>query len=139
MANFPALLLWTDAYLADTRHLTTEEDGAYLLLLMEAWRRPSCDLPDDDAVLARMTKLTAARWEKIKPVVMAFWKRDGRRKTWTQKRLRSERDHAQKVRQSQKNNAAARWKDKPSGDATALPRDTHGTPEAVPPNLIPNP
>ena len=58
MAEFPALALWTDAYLADTRHLSTLEHGAYLLLMMEAWRRPHCDLPDDDRVLARLAGLT---------------------------------------------------------------------------------
>jgi hypothetical protein len=42
MAEFPALPLWTDAYLGDTRHLSQSEHGAYLLLLITAWRTPNC-------------------------------------------------------------------------------------------------
>ena len=42
MATFPALPLWTDAYLSDTDHLTFEEHGVYLRLLMMIWRNPEC-------------------------------------------------------------------------------------------------
>jgi hypothetical protein len=42
MAEYPFLPLWTDAYFADTRHLTLEQHGAYLLLIIEAWRRADC-------------------------------------------------------------------------------------------------
>ena len=73
MADYPALPLWTDAYLSDTRHLTTEEHGAYLLLLMTAWRRPDCDLPNDDAMLARWAGVSPTKWKRIKIPVLAFW------------------------------------------------------------------
>lgn len=39
MAEFPALPLWTDAYLADTAHLSYEEHGLYFHILMTMWRR----------------------------------------------------------------------------------------------------
>ena len=64
MAEFPALPLWTDAYLADTTHLSTIEHGAYLLLLMTAWRTKECCLPDDDKLLSRYARLTAAQWRR---------------------------------------------------------------------------
>lgn len=121
MADFPALPLWTDAYLADTRHLSTLEHGAYLLLLIEAWRRPSCSLPDNDVMLARLAGLSADDWAGIRDVVMAFWKYDGRSKTWTQKRLVKQREFTQKHRQSQRDKAAKRWKKDKTPDAPAVP------------------
>jgi uncharacterized protein YdaU (DUF1376 family) len=73
MAKFPAIPLWTDAYLGDTTHLTTLEHGAYLLLLITAWRSPDCRLPNDDKMLARYTKLSPAQWKRIKPMILAFF------------------------------------------------------------------
>ena len=73
MAAFPAMPLFTDAYLADTRHLTTEEHGAYLLLLMCAWRSRRCALADEDKALARIAGLTPARWRRMRPTLEAFF------------------------------------------------------------------
>jgi uncharacterized protein YdaU (DUF1376 family) len=57
--------MYWDAYLADTTHLTTEEHGAYMLLLAAMWRRNG-SVPDDDKDNARILGLTAAKWRKIK-------------------------------------------------------------------------
>lgn len=59
-------------YLGDTRHLTTEQHGAYLLLLMAMWRANGV-LPNEPAKLARIAGLTASRWAKICDDVMAFF------------------------------------------------------------------
>lgn len=122
MADFPAMPLFTDAYLADTRHLTTEEHGAYLLLMMEAWRRPECSLPDDDVLLARLSGLTPSRWKEVRPVIIAFWKRDGRKKSLTQKRLLRERAFVAQKSASQRDKAVTRWSEKKIADAMALPK-----------------
>jgi uncharacterized protein YdaU (DUF1376 family) len=92
MAEFPALPLWTDAYLSDTRHLSQSEHGAYLLLLFTAWRMPDCGLPDDDALLARFASCDRRTWQRQKPVIMALWYLENGR--WFQKRLRMERELA---------------------------------------------
>jgi uncharacterized protein YdaU (DUF1376 family) len=90
MSEFPSLPLFTDAFIADTGHLTATETGAYLMLLMVAWRSPECCLPDDDAKLGRWARVDPRIWSRIKPKVMEFWAlADGR---WTQKRLTSERE-----------------------------------------------
>lgn len=89
MADYPALPLWTDALLGDTGHLTTLEFGAYVLMLVTAWRSPNCDLPDDEKQLGRITRL-GHHFKRYRPALMAFWvqRPDGR---WHQKRLTQER------------------------------------------------
>ena len=111
MAEYPAIPLWTDAYIADTAHLTNEEHGVYLRLLMFAWRSPDCCLPDNDKRLALMVGVSAYKWQALRATMQQFFTiKDG---TWTQKRLQRERDFLE--RQSEKNRAAAeaRWKPKP--------------------------
>ena len=98
MAEYPAMPLFTDAYLGDTHHLTLEESGAYLKLLMIAWRTPGCCLPDDDKRLATMLGVTIKRWrERLRPVIEPFWiVEDGK---WTQKKQQKVR---KKVKKSEK-------------------------------------
>lgn len=112
MAQFPALPLFTDAYMADTRHLNAAQHGAYLLLLMTAWRMPDCKLPNDDKFLARCASTDLRVWKATtKDVVMGFWKlgEDGK---WGQDRLLDERNFVEAKRNK---NAAA-------GKSSALKR-----------------
>lgn len=110
MAEFPALPLWTDAYLGDTTHLTTMEHGAYLLLLMTAWRSASVELPDDDKLLARYARCNAGQWKRLRPILAPFFRiKNGK---WTQGRLN---DEAKAVRERKDKAAQA-------GRASALKR-----------------
>jgi uncharacterized protein YdaU (DUF1376 family) len=105
MAEFPALPLWTDAYLGDTTHLTTIEHGAYLLLLIAAWRSGDTRLPDDDKKLARYARLTPGQWARIKPTILDFFHvADG---WWTQRRLTDEAVAVRQKRQAQSDNGRA--------------------------------
>lgn len=110
MAEFPALQLWTDAYLGDTTHLTTIEHGAYFLLLVTAWRTRECRLPDDDRLLARYARCSPAQWRRLRPILAPFFKIENG--FWTQGRLT---DEAVAVRQRQEKAATA-------GRASALKR-----------------
>lgn len=96
MAEFPALPLFTDAILGDTQHLSQAEFGAYMLMLIVAWRSPSCSLPNDDQYLARITRSTR-NWHQIKPAVMSFWKL-GEDNQLRQKRLSYEHLAARELR-----------------------------------------
>lgn len=143
MAEFPALPLFTDAYMADTRHLTAAQHGAYLLLLMTAWRMPDCKLPDDDKFLARCASMDLRVWKVNKSLVMGFWKQDSEQK-WYQGRLVDERKYV--VDKSNKNAGAAkaRWlKYKETPNTNALPdicqSDTPTpTPTPTPTDMINN-
>lgn len=72
MAEFPALPLWTDALIGDTYHLTPAQFGAYMRLLIAAWRLPDCSLPNDDAVLGRYVGDTH-NWHRLKHKVLPFF------------------------------------------------------------------
>jgi len=72
----PFMQLYVADYLGDTRHLTTEQHGAYLLLLMTMWRADG-RLPNDDKKLARIASCTPSRWAKIKDEVMEFFAIEG--------------------------------------------------------------
>lgn len=123
MAEFPALPFWTDSYLADTRDLTAAQHGAYLLLLMTAWRTKENGLPDDDEKLARWACMDKRTWLKNKGTIMFFWNKiDG---LWHQKRLDDERKRAEYVRDCQvqagRASALKRKEMRSTRDATELP------------------
>lgn len=120
MAEFPALPLWTDAYLGDTTHLTTIEHGAYLLLLISMWRTPDKKLPDDDGKLARYARLTKGQWVRIKATLMPFFTvTDG---YLTQGRLSDEAEAVRQNSKMQSNRVKRRWlKNKKTNDTVVIP------------------
>jgi len=63
--------LYIGDYLADTARLTTEQHGAYLLLLMDYWRNGK--LPDNDQILAQITKLTPDAWSNARAMLSQFF------------------------------------------------------------------
>lgn len=139
VAEFPALPLWTDAYLGDTTHLTALEHGVYLLLLMIAWRTGDATLPDDDVLLARYAKLTNRQWARVKPVIAAFFAIENGR--WTQRRLTDEFILVRRKREAQiANGQASALKRKGRHSTKREPSDSQAsTPTPTPtPNAISN-
>lgn len=113
-------IYWGD-YLRDTMHLATVEHGAYLLLIAHYWtsRTP---LPDNDARLAAITKLSPDAWSNARPVLAAFFKiADG---VWRHERVEKElaawSERKEKRSQKAKTAAEARWGAR--GDAPGNPR-----------------
>jgi uncharacterized protein YdaU (DUF1376 family) len=64
------------AYLADTTHLSRDEHGALLLLLMAYWRRGG-PLLANDRQLAGTVKATRGQWQRLRPVLAAFFTEEG--------------------------------------------------------------
>lgn len=117
----PFMQLYVADYLGDTRHLTTEQHGAYLLLLMAMWRSGG-RLPNDPKKLARIVGCTASRWSRIQADVLEFFAADG--DDLTNKRLGQELQKAQEKSNQRsvsgikgaKANALKRLKGTPAND-----------------------
>lgn len=119
--------LYIADYLADTTRLTTEQHGAYLLLIMDYWRNGA--LPDDDGALANITRLTMPQWKKHRAVMARLFHIEAGE--WRHKRIDSElvaaAANASKHEERAKKAAAARWgKDSKSN----APSNATSTPQA---------
>lgn len=64
--------LYIKDYYGDTSHLTTEQHGAYMLMIMAAWSRGG-PLPTDDGQLAAICRLPRATWNKHRSVLLQFF------------------------------------------------------------------
>lgn len=64
--------LWIGAYLADTSHLSRDEHGGYLLMLMAYWRNKG-PLIDDGNRLANIVRASPADWKRLRPVLAEFF------------------------------------------------------------------
>lgn len=101
--------LYVADYLKDTQHLSTQEHGAYLLLIMYAWSHEGL-LPPDEKRVARIAGLMPKEWKDSRDVLLEFFtkKTDGFR----HKRIEKERARAtalnEQRREAGKASAAAR-------------------------------
>lgn len=101
MAALPYMQLYVADYLADTPHLTTEEHGAYLLLLFSYWQTGKPLRVDRLASAARMNN---ERWTDVKRTLKEFFKEiDG---VWIHPRV--EKDLEKVAAKSGKNSEAGK-------------------------------
>lgn len=101
--------LYVGDYLSATTRLTTEQHGAYILLLLDYWK--SGPPPNNDAVLAQIARMSPAAWRKAKPAIIGFFElSDGQ---LIQKRVEKERARAAEITEERskagKAGAAKRW------------------------------
>jgi uncharacterized protein YdaU (DUF1376 family) len=96
-------------YLSATGRLTTEQHGAYLLILLDYWKNGPP--PADDGVLAALARLSPAAWRKARPALMGFFEiQNG---CLIQRRVERERTKASEITEERskagKAGAAKRW------------------------------
>lgn len=104
MSAAPYMTLYVADYLGDTMHLSTEEHGAYLLLLMAMWRAGGA-LENDPLKLARAARVSPKRWHLIAPSVMDYFEVEGGH--ITQKRLKRELEKALSISEKRKTSGKA--------------------------------
>lgn len=113
--------LFIGDYMAGTSRLTTEQHGAYLLLMMDYW--VNGPLPADDAILANITRLSADAWSIAKASIKhLFHEENGclRHKRIDAELARATENMA-KASGKAKKAAEARWKNAPS-NAPSIPQ-----------------
>jgi len=71
--RIPYMQFYIDDYLGDTQHLTTEQHGAYFLILISMWKNGGY-LPNDEKKLSRITRVNLRRWHLICDDIMEFFK-----------------------------------------------------------------
>lgn len=125
--------LYVGDYLADTMHLTRDEHGAYLLLLMAYWRRGG-PLPDEAASLAAIAHASIEEWmhtlcTRIKPF---FHVVEG---LWHHKRVDSELAKANRIIEQKTKAANSRWNSK---NASAYASAMHMHPSRISPSPSPS-
>lgn len=132
MAEMPFFPLATDAFLADTDHLSDEETGRYARLLIALWRAPQQRLPNQDAWLARKFKKSIDEVKtELRPLIDEFCQNDG---NWiTQKRITKEFKRAQKSVKQRSDAAKARWlKEKMESERKASTYGARSAPTPIP-------
>ncbi len=101
MAALPYIQLYVADYLADTHHLTTEEHGAYLLLIFSYWQTGK---PLKVGRLASAARMSNERWTSVEHTLKEFFEEvDG---VWVH--LRVERDLEKVATKSGKNSEAGK-------------------------------
>lgn len=114
MSSRPWMPLYVGDYRMDTLDLTTEQHGAYMILLMLSWLRDD-GLPDDMDYLKRSLRCFAPdmhgnRFNRlIPPLLRRYFKldTDGR---WRQDRVEKEREKSRKFSEYAREKANKRWR-----------------------------
>ncbi|MCI0596973.1 MAG: DUF1376 domain-containing protein, partial [candidate division Zixibacteria bacterium] len=95
----PYMPLYVGDFIRDTRNLSTEQVGAYMLLLMAQWQTGK--LPDDPVQLARIAGVEAERWGEVSRLIMGYFRRV-KGGALVQKRLTRERERILKTNRARK-------------------------------------
>lgn len=112
MAALPYIQLYVADYLADTMHLSTEEHGAYLLLIMNYWQTGK---PIKEKHIQAITKVSNERLTDVINSLQHFFNVDETNGIWTHYRIEKDLEKVRcksiKASESGKKSAKKRWVD----------------------------
>jgi uncharacterized protein YdaU (DUF1376 family) len=105
MSSLPYIQLYIADYLADTQHLTTEEHGAYLLLIFNYWQRGKSFKARDEHVLnkclASVAHMSEQNFNLIKNVLSEFF--EVRENEWIHHRIEQDLERVSEMSEKRRN------------------------------------
>ncbi len=132
MSERPFMQLYVSDFIGDTLSLSTEQIGAYMLLLMAMWNADG-RLPADDVKLARVSRMSVKKWKAVAGDLMAFFEVDGdfiRHNRLTKELQKSESKSQSRAAAGAEGGRAKALKDNEARMANAMRSPQH-FPEAI--------
>lgn len=127
MSTRPWMPLYVADYLADTGELSTIEHGAYLLLIMHYWANGS--LPNDDAKLKNIAKMSSHNWKKSRETLQKKFDAG-----WKHKRIEQELEKVRSISEKRSKAAQKRYgENDANAPANAERKQTHSQPQSQSP------
>lgn len=127
MSERPFMQLYVSDFIGDTLHLSTEQVGAYLLLLMAMWNAGG-SLPNDDVKLARVARLSLKKWRAVAGDLLPFFEVENDRIAHgrlTKELQKSESKSQSRAAAGAEGGRAKALKDRKSRLANATPEPQH--------------
>lgn len=128
--------LYVADYLADTMHLSTEQHGAYFLLLLAAWKNGG-SVPNDTLKLRSITRMDAKKWQESSQTLGEFFFVTPN--LWTHNRVTKElnkaKTNSEERSKSGKKGAAKRWQSDGKAIANSVPNECQKYGPSPSPNL----
>lgn len=127
MSERPFMQLYVSDFIGDTLHLSTEQVGAYLLLLMAMWNAGG-SLPNEESKLARVARMSVKKWRAVAPDLMGYFDVEGdavRHHRLTKELQKSESKSQSRAAAGAKGYAAKALKNKEAPQANDSPLPKH--------------
>lgn len=126
--NRPWMPFYVADYLRDTGHLSTLEHGAYLLLIFAYWSNHG--LPNNDAQLARIARVSPKQWREVRPTLSAFFQDGWRHRRIDRELTESEEKYDRRANAGRLGGIARNGGKQSSSNATPTPKQSNDNAEA---------
>jgi uncharacterized protein YdaU (DUF1376 family) len=125
--SLPWFKMYGSAFLVDTMRLSTEQKGAYLMLMLDYYDKEAPP-PDDDAILSQITGLSLERWrvhrralEPFFEVTNGLWKHARCDEELVSRQVKITANRENGTRPKRRRKATGQATGQASGQATGIP------------------